>query len=71
MAMQVWDEHCRRKGECGKHPKVPNQAYLINLPGDQSKLKHSQRLLAELGFNVKVIEGMKSVQVEHCLLLVL
>ncbi len=65
VSLQVWDEHCKRKGECGKHPKVPKQAYLINLPQDQAKLEYSQRLLAELGLNVEVIEGTKSVQVYY------
>ena len=61
--MQAWDEHCRRKGECGKHPQVPNRAYLINLPEDKGKLEYSQKLLGELGFDVKIIQGIKSVQV--------
>ena len=65
VSVQGWDEYCKHRGGCGKHPKVPNQAYLINLPEDQAKLKYSQRLLAELGFNVEVIEGTKSVQVYH------
>ena len=61
--MQAWDEHCRRKGECGKHPQVPNRAYLINLPEDKGKLEYSQKLLGELGFDVEIIQGVKSVQV--------
>jgi len=63
--VQAWDEHCRRKGECGKHPQVPNRAYLINLPEDKPKLEYSQKLLGELGFEVEVIEGVKSVQVGY------
>ena len=70
VSVQVWDEHCRHKGECGKHPTVPNQAYLINLPEDQAKLEYSHGLLAELGFDVEVIEGTKSVQVHHLLYIV-
>ena len=61
--MQAWEEHCRRKGECGKHPQVPNRAYLINLPEDKAKLEYSQKLLGELGFDVEIIKGVKSVQV--------
>ena len=61
--MQAWEEHCRRKGECGKHPQVPNRAYLINLPEDTAKLEYSQKLLGELGFDVEIIKGVKSVQV--------
>ena len=61
--MQAWDEHCRRKGECGKHPQVPNRAYLINLPEDKGKLEYSQKLLGQLGFEIEIIEGVKSVQV--------
>lgn len=67
--MQAWDEYCRRKGECGKHPQVPSRAYLINLPEDKGKLEYSQKLLGELGFQVKVIQGVKSVQVGIFLLI--
>lgn len=68
MLAQAWEAFCRRKQECGRHPQPPTKAYLISLPEDAPKREHSQRLLAELGFDVEIIDGIKSVQVccAHC-----
>ena len=49
--------------DCVGHPQPPVRAYLISLRADVPKREHTLRLLAELGLDVEVIDGMKSVQV--------
>lgn len=44
---------------------MPNKAYLISLPVDKPKRDFSLQLLGELGFDVEVIDGIKSVQVRR------
>lgn len=61
--MQAWEAFCRRKQECGRHPQPPTKAYLISLPVDAPKREYSLQLLRDLGLDVEVIDGIKSVQV--------
>ena len=61
---QAWEQHCQKTHECGRHPRPPNKAYLISLPVDKPKREFSLQLLAQLGFDVEVIDGIKSVQVQ-------
>ena len=60
---QAWREHCQQGFDCVRHPQPPSKAYLISLPIDVPKRVHTLRLLAELGLDVEVIDGIKSVQV--------
>ena len=60
---QAWTEHCQQGFDCVRHPQPPSKAYLISLPLDAPKRDHTLRLLAELGLDVEVIDGIKSVQV--------
>ncbi|CAL8466291.1 g5827 [Coccomyxa elongata] len=60
--LQAWEGFCRRKQECGRHPQPPTKAYLISLPVDAPKREYSLQLLRDLGLDVEVIDGIKSVQ---------
>ncbi len=63
--LQAWEAFCRRSHECGRHPQPPTKAYLISLPVDAPKREYSLQLLRDLGLDVEVIDGIKSVQVRR------